>query len=95
MKGRRNRRPYRAFLSFAKTRSYFALVPGKKGVTPQGCPFNCPAFPCQVEYSKDMCPRTLDLLGRAVVLGIPDHLTDRECDERATAIRKVARAYLG
>jgi dTDP-4-amino-4,6-dideoxygalactose transaminase len=67
----------------------------KKGVTPQGCPFNCPAFPCHQEYSKDMCPRTLDLLGRAVVLSIPDHMTERECDERAAAIRKVAAAYLG
>jgi dTDP-4-amino-4,6-dideoxygalactose transaminase len=67
----------------------------KKGVTPQGCPFNCPAFPCQQEYSKDMCPRTLNLLGRAVVMGLPDSLSERECDERAAAIRKVARAYLG
>ncbi len=67
----------------------------KKGVTPQGCPFNCPAFPCQQQYSKDMCPRTLDLLGRAVVLAIPDHMSDRESDERAAAIQKVARAYLG
>jgi dTDP-4-amino-4,6-dideoxygalactose transaminase len=67
----------------------------KKGVTPQGCPFNCPAFPCQQEYSRDMCPQTLDLLGRAVVLSIPDHMTERECDERAAAIRKVAGAYYG
>jgi 8-amino-3,8-dideoxy-alpha-D-manno-octulosonate transaminase len=67
----------------------------KKGVTPQGCPFNCPAFPCHQEYSRDMCPQTLDLLGRAVVLSIPDHMTDREADERAAAIRKVAGAYYG
>jgi len=67
----------------------------KKGVTPQGCPFNCPAFPCHQEYSKDMCPQTLDLLGRAVSLGIPDHMSEREGDERAAAIAKVARAYYG
>ncbi len=66
----------------------------KKGVTPRGCPFDCPAFPAQVEYSKDMCPRTLDLLGRAVALTLPDHLSDHDCDERALAIRKVSRAYL-
>src|SRR5947208_4591144 len=46
----------------------------KKGVTPQGCPFNCPSFPCETEYSKEMCPQTLDLLGRAVALPIPDYL---------------------
>jgi len=67
----------------------------KKGVTKQGCPFNCPSFPCEVEYSKQMCPQTLALLGRAVAIGIPDHLSDECCDERALAIRKVAAAYLG
>ena len=66
----------------------------KKGVTKQGCPFNCPSFPCEVEYSKEMCPQTLALLGRAVAIGIPDHLSDECCDERALAIRKVATAYL-
>lgn len=75
--------------------AYWDHFLAKKGVTPQGCPFNCPAFPCQQEYSKDMCPRTLDLLGRAVVLSLPDHMTERECDERAAAISKVARAYYG
>jgi 8-amino-3,8-dideoxy-alpha-D-manno-octulosonate transaminase len=74
--------------------AYWDHFLAKKGVTPQGCPFNCPAFPCQQEYSRDMCPRTLDLLGRAVVLSIPDHMTERECDERAAAVRKVAAAYL-
>jgi 8-amino-3,8-dideoxy-alpha-D-manno-octulosonate transaminase len=67
----------------------------KKGVTPQGCPFNCPAFPCEVEYSKDMCPQTLHLLGRALAVPIPDHLDEKGCDERALAIRKVAQAHLG
>jgi 8-amino-3,8-dideoxy-alpha-D-manno-octulosonate transaminase len=67
----------------------------KQGVTPQGCPFNCPSFPCQVEYSVEMCPQTLALLGRAVAIPIPDHLTDQGADERALAIRKVAHAHLG
>jgi len=42
-----------------------------------------------------MCPRTLDLLGRAVSLGVSDHMSEREADERAAAIAKVARAYYG
>ena len=67
----------------------------KKGVTPQGCPFNCPAFPCETEYSRDMCPQTLDLLGRSVAIPIPDYLAAEGCDERVEAIRKVAGAYLG
>jgi dTDP-4-amino-4,6-dideoxygalactose transaminase len=66
----------------------------KKGVTPQGCPFACPSFPCEVEYSRDMCPQTLALLGRSVAVPISDYLSDAACDERAEAIRKVATAYL-
>lgn len=66
----------------------------KKGYTPRGCPWHCPLYDGSGEYHRDMCPRTLDYLGRAVAIGLPDGLTEQECDERALAIRKVARAYL-
>ncbi len=47
-----------------------------------------------VEYSKDMCPRLNDLLGRAVHINSPPQMTDEDCDMIAEAIRKVAEAYL-
>ncbi|MBI3911380.1 MAG: aminotransferase class I/II-fold pyridoxal phosphate-dependent enzyme [Armatimonadetes bacterium] len=67
----------------------------KKGYTPHGCPWTCEHYRGNVQYSKDMCPQTLGYLGRAVAIGLPDGLTEQECDERALAIRKVAQAYLG
>lgn len=47
-----------------------------------------------VEYSKDMCPKLNDLLGRAVHINIPPQMTDEDCDMIAKAVRKVAEAYL-
>lgn len=67
----------------------------KKGYTPRGCPWSCDLYRGSVEYSKQMAPQTLGYLGRAVAIGLPDGLSEQECDERALAIRKVARAYLG
>lgn len=47
-----------------------------------------------VNYSKDMCPRTLDLLGRALNLDVSPLLTDEDVEEIITAFRKVAAAIL-
>jgi len=40
------------------------------------------------------CPRTLDLAGRAVHLDVPPQLDDRDVDEYALALRKVALGVL-
>jgi len=40
------------------------------------------------------CPRTLDLVGRAVHLDVPPQLDDRDVDEYALALRKVALGVL-
>lgn len=42
-----------------------------------------------IEYHKDMCPRTLGLLGRAVQLDISPDLTDRQVAQIVEATRKV------
>jgi len=75
--------------------AYWDHILAKKGYNAVDSPWAHPAYRGAVEYSKDMCPRTLDYLGRAVALSIPDHMTPAECDERAAAIRKVAAAYYG
>jgi len=41
-----------------------------------------------------MCPRTLDLLARAVRLGVAEWWGESDCDLIAGAINKVLRAYL-
>ena len=40
------------------------------------------------------CPRTLDLVGRAVHLDVPPQLDDRDVEEYALALRKVALGVL-
>jgi len=64
--------------------------------TEKGCPFNCPLSPNgeKIEYTKDMCPNTLDWLSRSIHIDIPPQLTEEECDQIATAIEKVATVLL-
>jgi len=47
-----------------------------------------------VEYSPDMCPRTLDLLGRAVHLDVSPDLSDQNVAEVVEAVNKVLSAAL-
>jgi dTDP-4-amino-4,6-dideoxygalactose transaminase len=46
----------------------------------------------EVQYSKDMCPRTLDFLGRAVHLDISPDLTEQNVQEISAALTKVFNA---
>jgi 8-amino-3,8-dideoxy-alpha-D-manno-octulosonate transaminase len=65
------------------------MMPSKKG-----CPFNCPLCEPAPEYKPDDCPKTRGWLGRSVHLDIPPRMGDRECDEIAEGIRKVASVLL-
>ena len=35
-----------------------------------GCPFNCPSHPADVNYAPGTCPRTDDVLSRAINISI-------------------------
>jgi 8-amino-3,8-dideoxy-alpha-D-manno-octulosonate transaminase len=48
----------------------------------------------KVEYSPDMCPRTLDLLGRAVHLDVSPDLSDQNVAQIVEAVNKVLSAAL-
>jgi len=48
----------------------------------------------KVEYSPDMCPRTLDLLGRTIHLDVSPDLTDQNVAEIVEAVNKVLLAAL-
>ncbi|MDQ0920232.1 DegT/DnrJ/EryC1/StrS aminotransferase family protein [Paenibacillus sp. V4I5] len=54
-------------------------------------PYNYP-FKNPVVYTKDMCPKCDDLLGRITITLISPILTDEEADEIATAAVKVLKA---
>jgi dTDP-4-amino-4,6-dideoxygalactose transaminase len=73
------------------------MIMDKVTATPEGCPYTCHYYTQRggkAEYSPDMCPNTIDLLGRTIHLDIPPQMTDEDCDLTALAIRKVAKALL-
>jgi 8-amino-3,8-dideoxy-alpha-D-manno-octulosonate transaminase len=74
-------------------------------ITPQGCPFNCAAHPCTVEYRAGMLPQTDRLLERAINLsvgvvdrglgaafGVNPRSTDEEVDRAAKQFVEAVRA---
>ncbi len=54
-----------------------------------GYPWKDPSRPCQVEYSKDMCPQSLSYLNRAVAIPLTQVMTDRHVESCIRAVRKV------
>jgi hypothetical protein len=65
----------------------------KQTPTPEGCPWTCPYHTGDpVEYSVDMCPKTLEYLSRVIHLDIPALMTVEDCDMVAKGIQKVAAA---
>ena len=63
----------------------------EKAPTDVKCPWVCPYHKAEpVQYAADMCPNTLDYLGRVVHLDLPAQMTDEDCDMIAKAINKVA-----
>ena len=70
-------------------------VLAKRGTTPAGCPWSCGAYKGQVEYSADMCPRSLDYLGRAIHVGFSQRMTLEHADLIAAGIQKVGRVLFG
>lgn len=59
-----------------------------------GCPFTCAEHPTDRVYHMGMCPRSEDLLGRSVSIGVGPHMTDAEIDDAVRAVRKVAEHLL-
>jgi len=72
--------------------AYWEQILEQKTVTPECCPFTCPYYEGELPpYSEDMCPRTLDLIGRAVFVSVDQWWTPGDCDNIARAINKVLR----
>jgi len=62
----------------------------KRGASEQDTPWNCQSYKGNVQYSEDMCPKTLDLLGRAIAIGLHQNMREEDCADVVQAIRKVA-----
>ncbi|MCM8759856.1 MAG: DegT/DnrJ/EryC1/StrS family aminotransferase [Candidatus Omnitrophica bacterium] len=71
---------------------YWEHILEKKTATNEGCPYTCPYYKGKIpDYSPEMCPNTLDYLGRSLFVGISPVYTDLECQQIADGINKVAR----
>ncbi len=72
---------------------YWEYVIEKLSSDRHGWPWTSPFYKGNVEYSRDMCPQTLDILERTVVIGIHQNLTDQHADWIIEGIQKVAREF--
>jgi 8-amino-3,8-dideoxy-alpha-D-manno-octulosonate transaminase len=70
--------------------SWWRDILAKRTWNDQGYPFSMARR--EIEYSPDMCPRSLDLLSRAVLVNVPPQMTDDDVEETAAALRKVIGA---
>ena len=71
---------------------YWEYVMNKLSADRHGWPWTSPFYKGSVEYSRDMCPRTLDILSRTIVIGLHQRMTDEHAGQIAEAINKVAEA---
>jgi 8-amino-3,8-dideoxy-alpha-D-manno-octulosonate transaminase len=60
----------------------------------KGGPWACAEHPTERTYGEGLCPRTEALVARSVIVPIGVEYTDRDCDDVAVAVRKVACGLL-
>ncbi|MBI5833835.1 MAG: aminotransferase class I/II-fold pyridoxal phosphate-dependent enzyme [Armatimonadetes bacterium] len=70
---------------------YWDSILNKRAWHPGVDPWRHPLYQGSVEYSPDMCPRTLDLLGRTLRFGLNVNMTPDHGRQIAEAINKVDR----
>lgn len=73
---------------------YWEHILDKKAVAADGLPWSAVPENELPKYSRDMCPRTLDLLSRAIMVDINYNYSEQDCNAIASAINKVLRSML-
>ncbi|MFI4911931.1 MAG: DegT/DnrJ/EryC1/StrS family aminotransferase [Sedimentisphaeraceae bacterium JB056] len=76
------------------TYNYWEHILQYKSVAKDNLPWAGVAKEDLPKYSKDMCPKSLDLLSKAIMIDIDYNLQDDDCNQIATAINKVLSVYL-
>ncbi|MCS6941066.1 MAG: DegT/DnrJ/EryC1/StrS family aminotransferase [Roseiflexaceae bacterium] len=69
---------------------YWAPIMNRKTWSEQGGPWRWAAR--TIEYAPDMCPRSLDLLSRAIHIDVSPDLSEAQIEEVAEAVNKVLEA---
>ncbi len=87
-RGRSDRRDWHIY-------KYVSAIMDKMPATSDGCPWIDPKTgeEVPVEYSPDMCPRTLDILSRHVSVGVNQWWSENDCQQAAAALTKVFDAF--
>ncbi|MCX7917050.1 MAG: DegT/DnrJ/EryC1/StrS family aminotransferase [bacterium] len=68
---------------------YWEHIIEKKTPTKEGCPFTCTYYKGKIpDYSEDMCPKTLDILSRTVIVNISEAWDEKDIKEIAEKIKK-------
>jgi len=72
--------------------TYWEHILDRKHVAPDGLPWSAVPADELPRYSREMCPRTLDLLGRAIMIDIHWQYTADDCEQIAERINRGLRA---
>lgn len=72
--------------------AYWDSILNRTGATDAGYPWRDPAYKGAADYHREMCPKTLSILARALRVAIHMNLTESHIDQIAEAINKVDRA---
>jgi 8-amino-3,8-dideoxy-alpha-D-manno-octulosonate transaminase len=75
--------------------TYWEHVIEKKSVAADRLPWSAVPESESPKYSRDMCPRTLDLLGRSIHIEINHNYREEDCQAIARGINKVFHRLLG
>ena len=73
---------------------YWEHILDRKTVSSDGLPWSAVPENELPKYSRDMCPRTLELLSRTILVDIDYNYSDSDCAVIAAGINKVMRAML-
>jgi len=74
--------------------TYWEHILDKKTAAGDGLPWSAVPANELPKYSRDMCPRTLDLLSRAIMVDINYNYSEQDCAAIAEGINKVLRVHL-
>ena len=69
--------------------TYWDSILDKNSHLPSGYPWKDPAYQGNVEYTRDMCPNTLSILGRSLRFGFNVNMLEEHAKLMAAAINKV------
>jgi dTDP-4-amino-4,6-dideoxygalactose transaminase len=72
--------------------AHWTPIMQQRAWTPTGGPWK--NHPRRIEYAKEMCPRSLNLLGRAVHIDVSPEMTNSQVEEVCEALHKVFGAVL-